>query len=89
MQLAALIILLLMAKVAYTTSVVEEVGDDLCQDPEVFRCTDGQKCIPMQWKCDFSPDCLDGSDGPPDCPQVTCQPKQFTCRESQKCIALE
>ena len=63
--------------------------EDECQGPDMFRCADGQKCILMKWKCDFSPDCLDGSDEPPDCPQVTCQAKQFTCQESQKCIPLE
>ena len=63
--------------------------EDECKGPDMFRCADGQKCILMKWKCDFSPDCLDGSDEPPDCPQVTCQAKQFTCQESQKCIPLE
>ena len=63
--------------------------DEDCQDAAMFRCADGQKCIPIQWKCDFSPDCLDGSDEPPDCPQITCQASQFTCHQSQKCIPLE
>ena len=60
-----------------------------CNDPDVFQCADGQKCIPLKWKCDFSPDCLDGSDEPPDCPPVTCQSDQFTCLHSRRCIPLE
>ncbi|KAG7282804.1 hypothetical protein CRUP_012193 [Coryphaenoides rupestris] len=26
-----------------------------------YRCTDGQ-CVPSSWRCDHSPDCLDGAD---------------------------
>lgn len=25
-------------------------------------CAKGDKCIPMAWRCDASPDCSDGSD---------------------------
>lgn len=32
-----------------------------CPENE-FMCEKGDKCIPMSWKCDNSPDCSDNSD---------------------------
>ncbi len=55
--------------------------------PDQFPCADGEKCIPLKWFCDHSPDCLDGSDEPDTCPGETeCKEGHFQCRKSKKCI---
>ncbi|KAK3853890.1 hypothetical protein Pcinc_039590 [Petrolisthes cinctipes] len=54
-----------------------------CLESEV-ACKDGSKCIPLSWKCDYSPDCLDHSDEPPDCPEAYCG--SFRCNVTHKCL---
>lgn len=56
-----------------------------CQDNQ-FACADGRRCIPLKWKCDYSPDCADGSDEPDDCAPSTCVPGQFQCMLTRRCI---
>ncbi|XP_050691158.1 prolow-density lipoprotein receptor-related protein 1-like isoform X1 [Eriocheir sinensis] len=56
-----------------------------CSERE-FRCRDGLKCIPMSHKCDYSPDCRDASDEPPDCPPRHCG--TFTCNITKKCLPM-
>ncbi|XP_064475155.1 prolow-density lipoprotein receptor-related protein 1-like [Ornithodoros turicata] len=56
-----------------------------CQDDQ-FACADGRRCIPLKWKCDYSPDCADGSDEPDDCAPSTCVPGQFKCALTKRCI---
>ena len=83
-----LLLLVLSCSFLDWTSATENLQCDT-NDPDLFQCADGQKCIPISKRCDFSPDCLDGSDEPPDCPKVTCQAKHFTCEKSKKCIPQE
>ncbi|XP_042220954.1 prolow-density lipoprotein receptor-related protein 1-like isoform X2 [Homarus americanus] len=42
------------------------------------------KCIPKIWRCDYSPDCLDASDEPPNCPEAPCG--TFRCNVTGKCL---
>ncbi|XP_063881494.1 prolow-density lipoprotein receptor-related protein 1-like isoform X4 [Scylla paramamosain] len=58
-------------------------GGVQCTDQQ-FACHDGLKCIPKSHKCDFSPDCLDASDEPEDCPRREC--RTFTCNITGKCL---
>lgn len=36
-------------------------GCDLKCDNDQFQCKNGH-CIPIRWRCDADPDCMDGSD---------------------------
>ena len=36
-------------------------GCDLKCDSDQFQCKNGH-CIPIRWRCDADPDCMDGSD---------------------------
>lgn len=36
-------------------------GCDLKCDIDQFQCKNGH-CIPIRWRCDADPDCMDGSD---------------------------
>lgn len=38
-----------------------------CDPHKEFQCVESGICIPLAYKCNASPDCLDGSDEPPDC----------------------
>ncbi|KAK7507961.1 hypothetical protein BaRGS_00000926, partial [Batillaria attramentaria] len=51
-----------------------------------FRCgpTD-DRCIPLLWKCDGEPDCLDGADEPEDCRNKTCAANQHRC-DNGNCV---
>ena len=71
-----------------TEEILLSGNEDSCPD-DMFECADKLKCIPLKWKCDFSPDCLDGSDEPPDCPEAACNANQFMCKHSKKCIPAE
>ena len=64
---------------------VEEEEVLECEEDE-FLCGDGTRCLPARWVCDSSIDCLDGSDEPSSCPEVTCGPGEFRCPLSGKCV---
>uniref|UniRef100_A0AAX7UFW3 EGF-like domain-containing protein n=1 Tax=Astatotilapia calliptera TaxID=8154 RepID=A0AAX7UFW3_ASTCA len=49
-----------------------------------FRCRTG-RCIPGDWHCDGTSDCVDDSDEH-DCPQVTCDSNHFQCLSDGECI---
>uniref|UniRef100_A0A3Q4H6C5 Low-density lipoprotein receptor-related protein 2 n=1 Tax=Neolamprologus brichardi TaxID=32507 RepID=A0A3Q4H6C5_NEOBR len=49
-----------------------------------FRCGTG-RCIPGDWHCDGTSDCVDDSDEH-DCPQVTCDSNHFQCLSDGECI---
>ncbi|CAG5865572.1 unnamed protein product [Menidia menidia] len=49
-----------------------------------FRCGTG-RCIPGEWHCDGTSDCVDDSDEH-DCPQVTCDDSHFQCLSDGECI---
>uniref|UniRef100_I3JQD0 EGF-like domain-containing protein n=1 Tax=Oreochromis niloticus TaxID=8128 RepID=I3JQD0_ORENI len=49
-----------------------------------FRCGTG-RCIPGDWHCDGTSDCVDDSDEH-DCPQVTCDSSHFQCLSDGECI---
>ncbi|XP_050540895.1 low-density lipoprotein receptor-related protein 1 [Daktulosphaira vitifoliae] len=59
----------------------------MCQKNQ-FKCGSGE-CIPLKWKCDFSPDCSDGSDEYSFCGTPICKHNQFQCSLSEKCIPRE
>ena len=49
------------------------------------------KCIPKSWVCDADPDCGvgDTSDEGAHCVYPTCQPFEYTCDSSKRCIRLD
>lgn len=49
-------------------------GCDLKCDNDQFQCKNGH-CIPIRWRCDADPDCMDGSD-------------EENCGSSSKCVLL-
>ncbi|KAM7407483.1 hypothetical protein PAMA_003284 [Pampus argenteus] len=49
-----------------------------------FLCGTG-RCIPGDWHCDGTSDCVDDSDEH-DCPQVTCDASHFQCLSDGECI---
>ncbi|TNN64423.1 Low-density lipoprotein receptor-related protein 2 [Liparis tanakae] len=51
-----------------------------------FRCATG-RCIPGDWHCDGTSDCVDDSDER-DCPQVTCDDSHFACLSDGECIPV-
>ncbi|XP_037511191.1 low-density lipoprotein receptor-related protein 1 [Rhipicephalus sanguineus] len=83
--LASAVVLFVVFTVSVTADTTTETTRVKCPDNQ-FACADGQGCIPKQWKCDFSPDCADGSDEPEDCVPSTCASGQFQCALSRRCI---
>ncbi|XP_059895450.1 LOW QUALITY PROTEIN: low-density lipoprotein receptor-related protein 2a [Gadus macrocephalus] len=49
-----------------------------------YRCGTG-RCIPGDWHCDGTSDCVDDSDEQ-DCPQVTCAQSHFKCLSDGECV---
>ncbi|XP_029850375.2 prolow-density lipoprotein receptor-related protein 1 [Ixodes scapularis] len=76
---------LLVLAAAAVVGVSPETQKVQCSDNQ-FACADGKECIPTQWKCDYSPDCADGSDEPDDCAPSICSHDQFQCSLSRRCI---
>ncbi|XP_052775178.1 low-density lipoprotein receptor-related protein 8-like isoform X2 [Mya arenaria] len=50
-----------------------------------MECTDGEKCVPLSWKCDGDADCSDKSDEN-SCPAKTCAETEFPCSVNGTCI---
>ncbi|XP_077982527.1 uncharacterized protein LOC144437458 [Glandiceps talaboti] len=55
-------------------------GTDLCNSDDMFSCDNGVNCFPGFYKCDFFPDCVDGSD------EVGCVCDQFSCDNGTICL---
>ncbi|XP_050433383.1 low-density lipoprotein receptor-related protein 1 isoform X2 [Adelges cooleyi] len=72
---------------SYTSSNLNTESISSCQANQ-FKCGSGE-CIPLKWKCDFSPDCSDGSDEIQSCGTPVCKHTQFQCSLSEKCIPRE
>ncbi|XP_028847177.1 LOW QUALITY PROTEIN: low-density lipoprotein receptor-related protein 1B-like [Denticeps clupeoides] len=51
-----------------------------------FKCTQKQKCIPLNLRCNGQDDCGDGEDET-DCPESTCSADQFQCKTTMHCIS--
>ncbi|XP_048835137.1 low-density lipoprotein receptor-related protein 1B-like isoform X4 [Brienomyrus brachyistius] len=51
-----------------------------------FKCTQKQKCIPLNLRCNGQDDCGDAEDET-DCPESTCLPDQFQCKTTMHCIS--
>ncbi|XP_046665505.1 sortilin-related receptor-like isoform X3 [Homalodisca vitripennis] len=68
----------------YANGTCPEDKDKKCS-PDHFKCNN-DLCIPKLWKCDGDNDCGDFSDEY-NCGALTCQPDQFQCNSSGKCIS--
>lgn len=52
-----------------------------------FQCHSG-KCIPKDYVCDADYDCEDQSDEANCVRQTSCEPNEFLCRQSNKCVSV-
>uniref|UniRef100_A0AAY4C4T1 EGF-like domain-containing protein n=1 Tax=Denticeps clupeoides TaxID=299321 RepID=A0AAY4C4T1_9TELE len=51
-----------------------------------FKCSQKQKCIPLNLRCNGQDDCGDGEDEM-NCPESTCSSNEFLCKTTMHCIS--